>query len=360
MNKTTLLLALCALGVFAGCGDNDPPQTKIAVRLIGPAKFTNESVEEQMSAITSDHGPMTAQPTPTSMRALLLHKGLVYETIDPVDLTGPAHNTDYHHPTAGQFGQARQAVGDGDGIIGTDQRFRSPNGWPASAAVEIRFTGATGSCSATLIGPHTIITAAHCFYNPQNHVWYDTAFFAPGADVNEPGKYPWGTYWSFSVWIPSGYNRPADQNDFAFVDISASGSPFPSDLGSGWMGTVVTRMDDERGFSGLQRAGYDSDKQIPGGDRPQQWSSQGIISPACFDVWGTPDPYDCQQFAHNLDTYNGASGSGVFWFVGPNAYHVMGVHTANQYFGGFINSNLGTSWQPWTYNFVHQHDTHWP
>src|SRR5690606_32318493 len=54
------------------------------------------------------------------------------------------------------------------GVIGTDDRFLVSPAIAPIAYLEIYGPGmeATGTCTGSFIGPHVLLTAAHCLYNP--------------------------------------------------------------------------------------------------------------------------------------------------------------------------------------------------
>jgi V8-like Glu-specific endopeptidase len=350
---STLLLASCTAA-------SDPPAGP-PVRLVGPAKFSDSAVEVQESALTfaARRDAIIRQPALRSMRALALHAGQVYETVDPVDLTAVARDTGSSLRPDGQLGTSQQAVG----IIGTDQRWRNmaTSAFPYNTAVRVGYQDG-GACSAIMIGPHTAVTAAHCFYNTKTNTWFASRFFAAGAEtINNAPFYPFSTWWTWTIWIPGGYHTDGDY-DMALIDFGS-----PSSSGVQWLGTHIpgpTEYTDEGGAT-IERSGYDQDKQGPTGPhdsdlRPQQWTSWGALYPACYAYDGSPYP-DCQIFIFDADITAGGSGSGVFFYTtGSYQFKLAGVAIFG-YQGPFnINYNAAQTWRQWSYNFVHSLDSHWP
>ena len=70
-------------------------------------------------------------------------------------------------------------------MFGNDDRIQIANTkvYPFSAIGYLESKNAKGeyeSCSATLIGPSTVLTAAHCLYNHDAGGWQEDMFFVPG------------------------------------------------------------------------------------------------------------------------------------------------------------------------------------
>lgn len=61
---------------------------------------------------------------------------------------------------------------------------------------------ASSWCTATPIGPNTIVTAAHCVFDTQKNVWYKNFSFCP---AYRNGACPYGQFAWKNAWIPSGY-----------------------------------------------------------------------------------------------------------------------------------------------------------
>src|SRR5690606_15858826 len=63
-----------------------------------------------------------------------------------------------------------------------------------------------GYCSASVIGPNTIVTAAHCVYDTAANNWYNNWSFCP---AYKNGGCPYGSYSWKQAWVPTNYiNAP--------------------------------------------------------------------------------------------------------------------------------------------------------
>jgi glutamyl endopeptidase len=264
--------------------------------------------------------------------------------------TLPEKSTPAVRPSVGGMPENKSGVEKTSGalVLGTDTRYAiGGSAWPFSPSFIVNYVGG-GNCSGTLIGPHTGVSAAHCFWDAAHNTWFNIASFQAGN-----GQGP--MFYSTSLVVPGAYHSPTDASDYALVDFSPSGSPPPGSF-SGWLGTYPRSFLDELVGVPAARGGYDGDKQTP---PPQEWGSEGRIYPYCYSVYGAP--YDCSWIAHNLDTFKGASGSGLFLTTYGQAGYlsVVAIHTGFED-GIFHGTNIGTRWTGTQYNFFHAYDTHWP
>eukprot|EP01023_Acetabularia_acetabulum_P022215 TRINITY_DN21924_c0_g1_i2.p1 TRINITY_DN21924_c0_g1~~TRINITY_DN21924_c0_g1_i2.p1 ORF type:complete len:296 (-),score=36.23 TRINITY_DN21924_c0_g1_i2:9-833(-) len=138
-------------------------------------------------------------------------------------------------------------------IIGADDRLRVKNTeeypYRTIGRLFFRCAGVAKICTATLIGPNTIITSAHCVYSRRDGVECDSFEFSAGQQADYQ---PFGTAKAIDWFYPQQYvNTGNIEYDYAVLTLdSAMGDE------AGWMGLGYSCSNT---IQDLQTAGYPSE-----------------------------------------------------------------------------------------------------
>jgi V8-like Glu-specific endopeptidase len=200
-------------------------------------------------------------------------------------------------------------------IVGDDNRIRVEENtsfpFRTFGLLRMKWGESGGSCSGTLIGPRTVITAAHCIYSHERGGWSETITFHPGA--NGDGNFPYKGYEYETAHILQGYldNYKGFYGSVVPWDLAVIVLREPAGDRLGWLGYGTNNR---RGFLAYN-VGYP-------GDKPYGTMWRDKCDVVAEEMWDN-------EYTHRCDTWSGSSGSSMYLFQSnPEDRIVQGVNVA--------------------------------
>lgn len=194
-------------------------------------------------------------------------------------------------------------------VIGIDdrQKVASSKSWPycSIGLLGIKFNGASGTGTATLIDGQYILTAGHCVYLKKYGGWISAARFAPASFNNQM---PFGFGDAAKVWIHKEWlNNENSDYDIALIGIDKS---FAATCG--YQG-VASLSDQKLVHQKVLIAGYPADKD---GTQNQYYAEDFLTQ------------IEQTRLGYLISTYQSQSGSAVTLVdQSQKAQYIVGVHT---------------------------------
>jgi V8-like Glu-specific endopeptidase len=209
-------------------------------------------------------------------------------------------------------------------VLGQDGRSRILNTRDSPYCIHAQltpvFAGQECGGSGVMIGPHHVLTCGHNVYDFETKSWASSISVYPA--LNERSA-PFGGLHVVKVYMFADWTNRGDTDfDIALLVLNRSVGKY-----TGWGGVMSTHnsaLTNQR----VHITGYPGDKN-------------------CIEMWTmehTMDAILAETFKYRIDTYNGQSGSAI-WFLQQGSPMIVGVHTSGTQ---IINGGTRISYQKFT------------
>jgi V8-like Glu-specific endopeptidase len=246
-------------------------------------------------------------------------------------------------------------------VHGSDDRDVMNNTiYPHRTQVVFDNTGTTGAITAaegsgTFIGPSTIMSVAHVFWDEVGDTWEADHRWAPGYDSQDANPSPYGEWYRcYWVTIPTAYtNGNSSAHDYAVIDTDVGCNSVRDGVNSDHPGTTV-------GWLGFYTASTGEIESRLGYVRGYPGSGTcGNPGASCnVRVWGdtssaAENNATSNMIEHQADTSGGQSGSAFYHYADPGCSgcgygpYLVGMHRA-----GSASYNVARRFDSTVYSFM--------
>lgn len=198
----------------------------------------------------------------------------------------------------------------------------SSSSWRWNVHLEAYWPTYYVTCTGWLVGPHTVITAGHCVYWPDDG-WATEVKVTPALNG---ASAPFGSQWSADFWIPTAWVSGDARYDYGAIIL-------PNDTMGNAVGVFMpygvfsdSFLYDSTGTIAI--AGYPEDKHVNGLYGTALWVGRGRRVTYLDDVMAY----------YQVDTYWGQSGAAVWTTYKGNRF-AIGIHTQS-YCGFYENCGI--------------------
>ena len=222
MQKKYYLLSICLTSFLltsqfvAASAQSDEPEFSLEYKLADNSELKKQ---KKVRKLSESFGELTEQEVFENSSKTTPFKPQPKDTLQPLSSTFSLDTKKSNREFA---------------VIGRDSRVkpRRTTEFPFQAIGRLEIFWASsdkrGTCSATLIGPDKLITAAHCVYDKENKEFAKRIYFTPGRD----GDYiPYGMYGAKTVYMPADYPYSQMQNGNSDIAVISLATPIGNRLG---------------------------------------------------------------------------------------------------------------------------------